>query len=229
MELLSSLQAGASLSQLSFLIIVSAFVLGALHALEPGHGKSIMAVFVMGTNAGLKDALLLGLTIVVSHVSVVLLLGIASIYLVNALNVDMTHDIMSVAGGIILIGVGIWILRKFFHPHEHAIDTKKGIIAIGLSTGLIPCPAALAVLLFSIANNQVYNGLIYVLIFSAGLAVSITSLSVLFVEGKGFIEQYVSSNKINKLPLVSGSMIIVIGIFTLLHPLIEHMAPAIHL
>ncbi|MEZ5334546.1 MAG: sulfite exporter TauE/SafE family protein [Methanolobus sp.] len=216
-------------SELSFLIVVSAFLLGALHALEPGHGKSIMAVFVMGTDADLKDALLLGLTIVVSHVVVVLALGVASIYLVEALNVDMTHDIMSVLGGIILIVVGAWILRKFFHPHEHAIDTKKGVIAIGLSTGLIPCPAALAVLLFSIANNQVYNGLIYVLIFSAGLAIAITSLSVVFVKGKGFIESYVSSTRINKLPLVSGSVIVIIGIFTLMHPFLEHVAPSLHI
>ncbi len=228
MELLS-LATDAMSAELSLVIIISAFLLGALHALEPGHGKSIMAVFVMGTDADLKDALLLGLTIVVSHVVVVLALGVASIYLIDILDVDMTHDIMSVIGGVILIGVGIWILRKFYHPHEHAIDTKKGVIAIGLSTGLIPCPAALAVLLFSIANNQVYNGLIYVLIFSAGLAIAITSLSVVFVKGKGFIESYVSSTKINKLPLVSGSVIVVIGLFTLLHPLLEHVAPSFHI
>ncbi len=227
MELIS-LGSEALSSEISFIIVFSAFMLGALHALEPGHGKSIMAVFVMGTDADLKDALLLGITIVVSHVVVVFALGVASIYLVEALNVDMTHDIMSVVGGVILMGVGIWILRKSYHPHEHPIDRKKGVVAIGLSTGLIPCPAALAVLLFSIANNQVYNGLIYVLIFSAGLALAITSLSVLFVKGKGYIESYVSSTKINKLPLISGSVIIVIGLFTLLHPLLEHAAPALH-
>ena len=228
MDILSMATEGL-FSEFSFFIIASAFLLGALHALEPGHGKSIMAVFVMGTDAKLKDALLLGMTIVVSHVIVVLALGVASIYLVKALNVDTTHDIMSVVGGVILIGVGAWILRKYFHPHEHAIDTKKGVIAIGLSTGLIPCPAALAVLLFSIANNQIYNGLIYVLIFSVGLAIAITSLSVIFVKGKGFIESYVSSTKINKLPLVSGSVIVVIGIFTLLHPFLEHVAPSLHI
>ena len=209
---------GAMPSELSILIGASAFLLGALHALEPGHGKSVMAVFVMGTDANLKDALLLGITIVVSHVVIVLALGVASIYLVELLDVDLTHDIMSVVGGIILIAVGIWILRNFYHHHEHTVDTKKGVVAIGLSTGLIPCPAALAVLLFSIANNQVYNGLIYVLIFSAGLAIAITGLSVLFVKGRGFIERYMGSKSINKLPLVSGTIIIVIGLFTLLHP-----------
>lgn len=228
MELLS-LGTNVISSDLNLLIVISAFLLGALHALEPGHGKSIMAVFVMGTDADVKDALLLGLTIVFSHVIVVMALGVASIYLVETLNVDVTHDIMSLLGGAILIAVGVWILRKFYHPHEHVIDTKKGIIAIGLSTGLIPCPAALAILLFSISNDQVYNGLFYVLVFSTGLAIAITSLSIVFVKGKGFLEVYVSSKSISRLPLVSGSLIIVIGLLTLLHPIMEHLAPGIHI
>lgn len=52
-----------------------------MHAFEPGHGKSVMAVFVMGTDATVKDATLLGLTVVFSHVIVVILLGVASIFL----------------------------------------------------------------------------------------------------------------------------------------------------
>jgi nickel/cobalt transporter (NicO) family protein len=213
-------------SEISLLFIISAFVLGALHALEPGHGKSVMAAFVMGTDAELKDASLLGLTVVFSHVVVVILLGIASIFLIGALNVDATHEVMSLIGGIILIVVGFWIVRKYYHPHhhhEHNIDTKKGVVAIGLSTGLIPCPAALAVLLFSISNNQLYNGLTYVLIFSAGLAISITLLSVLFVKGRGFIQSYMSNNNINKIPLLSGVIIIAIGLFTLLQPILEYI------
>lgn len=206
--------------------MLSAFALGALHAFEPGHGKSVMAVFVMGTDATVKDATLLGLTVVFSHVIVVFLLGIASIFLLNALNIDATHDIMSVVGGIILMVVGGWIIRKYYHPHQHPvheIDTKKGVVAIGLSTGLIPCPAALAVLLFSIGNNQIYSGLTYVLIFSAGLAIAITLLSVLFVKGRGFIQRYMSNQAVNKIPLVSGAIIIIIGIYTLLHPLTEYL------
>lgn len=214
------------LSDMNLVLIISAFLLGALHALEPGHGKSVMAVFVMGTDANLKDALTLGLTVVFSHVIVVISLGVASIYLVRTLSVDITHDIMSLIGGAILIGVGAWILRRFYHHHEHdhnhQIDTRKGVIAIGLSTGLIPCPAALAVLLLGIATNQVYNGLLYILVFSTGLALSIVCLSVLFVKGRGFLQSYVGSSKLEKLPLASGSIIIVIGLFTLLHPLMEH-------
>jgi ABC-type nickel/cobalt efflux system permease component RcnA len=222
MNLISGITAVTS--EMSLMFIISAFILGALHALEPGHGKSVMAAFVIGTDAELKDASLLGLTVVFSHVIVVVLLGIVSIFLIGALDVNRTHEVMSLIGGIILVGVGLWMVRKYYHPHhhhEHSIDTKKGVVAIGLSTGLIPCPAALAVLLFSIANNQLYNGLVYVLIFSAGLAISITILSALFVKGRGFIQSYMGSNAINKIPLLSGTIIIVIGLFTLLQPVFE--------
>lgn len=208
--------------ELNFLFITSAFILGALHALEPGHGKSVMAIFVMGTDADLKDALLLGLTIVISHVTVIIALGILSVYLLKTLNVDLTHDIMSLIGGILLIVVGIWIIRKFIHKHEHTVDLKKSVVAIGLSTGLIPCPAALALLLLGISNNQIYAGLVYVLIFSLGLAFSIVVMSTVFVKSRNVLKRYVHSSKINKLPLISGFIIILIGIFTFIHPFIEH-------
>ena len=101
--------------------------------------------------------------------------------------------------------------------------TQKGAVAIGLSVGLISCPAALAVLLFSLANNQLYNGLIYVLIFSAGLEISITIQSVLFVKGKGFIQRYMKNDTIKKIPLISGFIIILIGLFTISQTIIEYL------
>jgi ABC-type nickel/cobalt efflux system permease component RcnA len=202
---------------------LTAFMLGFMHALEPGHGKSVMAAYILGTGASLRDALLLGLTVVVSHTSIVFALGILSIYLVGTLSSEMTHDIMSVVGGGILIAVGIWILKNYFHPHEHKIDTKKGVLAIGLSAGLVPCPAALAVLLFSITSGNIHNGLVYVFIFSLGLALSISLLSALFVRGKQFIEKYVQSKNINKLPLISGIVIVLIGIYTISHPVLKNI------
>ncbi len=202
---------------------LTAFVLGFMHALEPGHGKSIMAAYVLGTKATLKDALLLGLTVVASHTSIVFILGILSIYLIGTLSSEITHDIMSILGGGILLIVGLWILKNYFHPHEHKIDTKKGIFAIGLSAGLVPCPAALAVLLFSISSGNIYDGIIYVIIFSLGLALSISLLSALFVRGKQFIKKYVQSNNINKLPLFSGIVILCIGVYTISHPILEHL------
>lgn len=103
------------------------------------------------------------------------------------------------------------------------------MIAIGLSTGIVPCPAALAVLLFSIANGQFYNGIVYVLVFSAGLAISITLLSVLFVKGKDFIQNYVGSKTINKIPIVSGTIITFIGLLTLSQVMVSYLMPFFHI
>jgi nickel/cobalt transporter (NicO) family protein len=207
-----------SLISSSIIYIASAFGLGALHALEPGHGKSVIAAFVMGTDAKLKDTWLLGLIVVFSHVVVVLLLGVVSIFILGAFDTGTTQNIMGLIGGSLLILVGIWILRRYSHHyhHEHGIDTGKGVVAIGLSTGLVPCPAALGVLMFSLANNQTYDGIIYVLIFSAGLAISITLLSMFFVKGKGILQNYMGNKTVNKIPLVSGSIIIIIGIYTMI-------------
>ncbi len=202
---------------------LTAFTLGFMHALEPGHGKSIMAAYVLGTNANLKDALLLGLTVVLSHTSTIFALGMASIYLIGSMSLEMTHDLMSLIGGTILLIVGIWILKNYMYPHEHNLNTKKGILAIGLSAGFVPCPAALAVLLFSITNGNIYDGLNYVIVFSLGLAFSISLLSALFVRGKLYIDKYVQNKNFNKLPLMSGIIILLIGIYNLSHPLLEYL------
>ncbi|ACV25148.1 HoxN/HupN/NixA family nickel/cobalt transporter [Methanocaldococcus fervens] len=206
---------------MNLLYTVTAFILGMLHALEPGHGKSVIAAYILGTKSDLKDAILLGTTITISHTAVIFLLGILSLYLVEKLNIDLVHDMMSVVGGLILIAVGVWIVRHYFHPHEHNVDTKKGVIALGLSAGLVPCPAALAVLLLSISSGNLIDGLIYVAIFSVGLAISLTGLAVAFVESKELIKKYIGSRKITKLPLITGGIIISIGIYTAIHPIIE--------
>ncbi len=207
---------------MNLLYAVTAFILGMLHALEPGHGKSVVAAYVLGTKADIKDAILLGATITISHTAVIFLLGVLSLYLLESLNVDLVHDMMSIVGGLILIAVGVWIIRHYFHPHEHKVDTKKGVIALGLSAGLVPCPAALAVLLLSISSGNLIDGLIYVAIFSIGLAISLTGLAVAFVESKELIKKYIGSKKITKLPLISGSVIILIGLYTMFHPIVEH-------
>ncbi|GEM_PF-3701211 len=103
------------------------------------------------------------------------------------------------------------------------------MIVIGLSTGIVPCPAALAVLLFSIANGQFYNGIVYVLVFSAGLAISITLLSVLFVKGKDFIQNYMGNKTINKIPIVTGTIISIIGLLTFSLPILGHLMPFFHI
>ncbi|XRP97734.1 sulfite exporter TauE/SafE family protein [Methanocaldococcus sp. 16A] len=206
-----------------FLYAITAFILGMLHALEPGHGKSVLAAYILGTKTALKDAILLGITITISHTAVIFLLGILSLYLLTNLNVELVHDMMNILGGIILITVGIWIIKSYLHPHEHKIDAKKGIIAIGLSAGLVPCPAALAVLLLSITLGDLFGGLFYVAIFSIGLALALTTLAVMFVKSKEFIQKYIRSKKISKIPLISGGIIILIGLYTLSHSILHYL------
>ncbi|NPA62503.1 MAG: sodium:proton antiporter [Methanococci archaeon] len=208
---------------MELLYAITAFILGMLHALEPGHGKSVVAAYILGTKADLKDAVLLGTTITISHTAVIFLLGILSFFLLESLNIDVVHDVMSVVGGVILILVGMWIIKQYIKPHEHKIDTKKGVIALGLSAGLVPCPAALAVLLLSLSSGNLIDGLMYVAIFSVGLAISLTGLAAAFVESKELIKKYVGNRNISKLPLISGSVIILIGLYTILHPVFEHL------
>jgi len=80
------------------------------------------------------------------------------------------------------------------------------------------------IILLSIVRGDILNGLIYLIVFSVGLALSLTTLSTLFIKSKEFIQKYAGSRKINKLPLISGTIIILIGVYTLGHPILEFIS-----
>ena len=67
-------------------------------------------------------------------------------------------------------------------PSTTTTPGRRGILAMGASAGLIPCPSALVVLLGAIAQHQVALGLLLIVAFSAGLAATLTALGVLVVK-----------------------------------------------
>jgi len=104
------------------------------------------------------------------------------------------------------------------HIHSHlppGVDgpvTWRSLLALGISGGLVPCPAALVLLLSAIALGNAGLGLVLVLAFSAGLAIVLTGLGLLLVYAKRLFKQVPSQRRLVKiLPVVSALCIILIG------------------
>jgi ABC-type nickel/cobalt efflux system permease component RcnA len=97
------------------------------------------------------------------------------------------------------------------HHHEHDLTTK-GIVAMGASAGLIPCPSALVVLLGAIAQHQIALGLLLITMFSLGLAGTLTGLGLAVVYArKRTTRLNVSSRLVTALPAVSALVILGAG------------------
>jgi len=108
------------------------------------------------------------------------------------------------------------------HPHSHADApgdlTWRGLLGMGASAGLIPCPSALVVLLGAISQHQVPLGLLLMTAFSVGLAATLTGLGLGVVYARGFLSRLnFGSGIAAALPSLSAVVIVVAGLVLTAH------------
>ncbi len=220
--------------------LLAAFVaagLGALHAMEPGHGKTIVAAYLVGSKGTARHALWLGIIVTVSHTAGVYLLGAVTLYAQKYIMPDRLYPFLSVISGILIAGMGIYILLKrllgddFSHSHGPGGHThgpfwrsepskpsseklgKKQLLVLGITGGIVPCPAALVVLLSAVALHRVGFGLFLIVAFSLGLAAVLIGMGLVAVyAGKLLAKVPVEGNLVRLwMPAASAAMITVLG------------------
>ncbi|HYI18619.1 MAG TPA: sulfite exporter TauE/SafE family protein, partial [Solirubrobacteraceae bacterium] len=175
------------------LLLLAAFGWGAVHALSPGHGKAMVAAYLVGTRGTARQAVALGATVTVTHTAGVALLGVVALTLSQYVLPEDLYPWLNLAAGLLVLGVGAAVLRgrvvrkrhhHHHHDHSHAPQdtlSARGLVAMGVSAGLIPCPSALVVLLGAVAQHQIALGLLLIVAFSAGLAATLTALGLAVV------------------------------------------------
>jgi len=245
------------------LAIVFSLVWGAMHALTPGHGKTIAGVYLAGAHASCRHALILGLATTLSHTAVVFVLAIVG-YTMRGMFTYPTWLEGAGAAVILLVGfnqirIGLLGLIGMGHSPEHGSDhgdadsheedpghahthgfffrhthgpaaggsgapkgTLSSLMAIGVSGGMVPCPAAIVLLLLSWQLRVPGLGIACLLGFGVGLAVTLVGVGLLAVSGRNLLMQWLD-RKISHgasrlveswLPILGG--VILIGMGTLL-------------
>ena len=105
-----------------------AFVLGAAHALTPGHGKTIVAAYLVGSRGTLKHAAFLGAMVTFTHTVSVFLLGMATLFLFQYVVPENITRVLGAISGVSIVAIGAWMLYKRMrgtghtHTHEHSHD-----------------------------------------------------------------------------------------------------------
>jgi nickel/cobalt exporter len=222
---------------LSVLVILAslaaALFWGAAHALSPGHGKTIVTAYLIGKRGTARDAALLGAIVTLTHTIGVFALGLVTLGLSQWIVPDRLYPWINLTAGLLVVSIGLTVLRSRFrharhdhdhhHHHEHEL-TRRSLLAVGVSGGLLPCPSALVVLLAAISLHRVAFGLILIVAFSTGLALSITGLGLLAVLAKRvFARRSFDGVLIRALPAVSAAVILVAGI-----AMTAHAIPKVH-
>mgnify|MGYP001560565243 CR=1 FL=1 len=204
--------------------LIGAFVLGAGHALSPGHGKAMVAAYLVGSRGKVIHAVFLGLIVTLTHVASVVLLGIAALFLSEYF---MPQTLLPWLGGIsgaMIFLIGYWMLAKkalhnidHSHHHHHPDPGKQGIsfgslLSMGIAGGMVPCPSALVVLLLSLSFSRAAEGLVLIFFFSLGLAAVLILVGILTVTASKFSEKFSETRTwIQRLPVFSAGVIMVIG------------------
>jgi|SRR5689334_3229798 len=242
--------------------IAVAFWLGAMHALEPGHGKTIVAAYLVGSRGNMRHAALLGATVTFTHTISVFLLGLGTLLLSSYIVPDKIIPVLGVASGASIVVIGGWLLyrrwRAFRHElahargehhhhhhghnhHDHAhhhhhdhdhdhhhphVDehghshvppgeiTFGSLMALGASGGLVPCPAAMVLLLSAIAIGRVGLGLVLLFAFSLGLAGVLMAIGMLVIYAKSWLPEsakHAQHPVLRFAPVASAFIILCVG------------------
>ncbi|MEA2363434.1 MAG: nickel/cobalt transporter (NicO) family protein [Thermoleophilaceae bacterium] len=214
------------------LLLLAAFGWGALHALSPGHGKAMVAAYLVGTRGRSRHAIALGATVTVTHTIGVFALGGVTLALSQYVLPEDLYPWLTLISGLLVVVIGIGVLRsrvlKARHAHAHHHDhhdhehhhehdhhhelSWKGLLGMGTAAGLIPCPSALVVLLAAISQHEVALGLLLITAFSLGLAATLTGLGLVVVSARKLIPPGLAAGRLAAvLPAASALLIVGVG------------------
>jgi len=248
-------------SKLSFWVLLSATLiaagLGALHALEPGHGKTIVAAYLVGSRGTARHAVLLGLVVTGAHTAGVYLLGIVTLYASRYIVPEQLYPWLGAISGLSIAGLGIFIFLRHWtgetgahahapgEQHSHwflsiftqstraeaaraepanpvapssvstpaAAPSLRELCMLGITGGIVPCPAALVVLLSAFSLHRVGFGLFLITAFSVGLAFVLVIIGLTMVYAKRVLSSRVRAGApaLRYLPFVSSAFMVILG------------------
>jgi nickel/cobalt exporter len=216
--------------RLSALVILAslgaAFFWGMAHALSPGHGKTIVAAYLVGQRGTPWHAAALGLIVTVTHTIGVFALGLITLALSQLIVPEQLYPWLNLVSGLLVVAIGAAVFRSRYrhqrahshghhhhHHHEHGAPGRRSLVAVGISGGLLPCPSALVVLLAAISLHRVAYGMLLIVAFSAGLALSITGIGLVAVFAKRLFRRASFEGRLVRLlPAASALVILAAGL-----------------
>ena len=160
-------------------LIAAAFGFGLLHALLPGHGKSVLASYYAG-DGRLAGAIGSSVILILTHVgsAVVLVLG-GFVILQRTIGGAGRAPALEHASQVLIVLIGLWLLWRALRSSSHGHDRSAAALAV--VTGLVPCPLTTFIMTYAVANGLLVSGLVLSGTFAAGMIVTVAAFPLLAV------------------------------------------------
>ena len=215
---------------------VSILFLGCLHALEPGHGKTFLLAYSVGQRLDFRKISTLTLGLLLSHFLTLSLLSILFNILLSEIAEKFLHDFSHWFAPLIIFSFGIFVIIRATYKNKHKHNANcghdhgkfsrskiKNPFSVGILTGLMPCASSLAVVMISGINENILSMLYFICIYVLGIALVLFFIVSLFsFTKKLFLSKIESVEKKINLDLVSGYLIVLVGIIYLSYNLGSH-------
>ena len=214
-----------------FFGMLLAIILGALHSIAPGHGKSIMAVLALAENGRRREIYRLGLTMGATHTSGVFILGTLLIVSSNLVPSSVI-PILGITSGSLIVSLGLFYILRFIrheklhrgddqhHHHGHSVSARR-IAILGIIGGMVPTPTALTVMVGSAALGSAWYGVLLVVSYGVGMTLVLTLagrvLERVYRYVEGVAESKSSAAKLLKIvPVGAATLQVLAGSFLVL-------------
>ena len=218
------------------LTITSIFLLGCLHALEPGHGKTFLLAYTVGGKLDFQKIALLTLSLLVSHFIVLTIIAIIFNLILTEVANSILHEFSHWLAPIIILSFGSFILGRAIykikhvhsdncgHNHGNFEDTRiENPITVGILTGILPCASSVAVVMMTGMNPSMISIIRFILIYVLGIALILFLIVLTFNFTKNIVIEKFNNLKINiNQELLSGSLILGVGFIYLAYNLTGH-------
>lgn len=220
-----------------------------MHALEPGHGKSFIASYMLGQKLRVRGLLNMLGSMLVSHFLLLAVLALAVKYLFQGVSQGTLLSVQEWVAPAIIFGFGLYLLIRYRnaapegdcscghhhhdhdavldhdHTHHHEEKKERNPALVGFITGLIPCPSALAPVLLS-ATASFANVLWFIGIYVVGMILVLGAFVAAFYAGRSVAGDALErvGKRVN-LNLVSAVLIMAVGVTYFVLNLSAHMSP----
>jgi len=218
------------------LTITSIFLLGCLHALEPGHGKTFLLAYTVGGKLNFQKIVLLTFSLLISHFFVLTIIAIIFNLLLTEVTNSILHEFSHWVAPAIIISFGCYIIlgsiykKRHLHQDDCAHNHKKfhnskieNPITVGILTGILPCASSLAVVMMTGMTPSIISIIRFILIYVLGIALVLFLIILTFNFTKNLIIKKFNIIKIDiNQELLSGCLILGVGFIYLTYSLAGH-------
>ena len=169
-------------------MMAAGFVFGMVHALMPGHGKSVLVSYHLGRPSRLVDGVVTGTLLALTHVGIAVVFVLAGVAVISrSLAAGGRAPAFEAASAAMITLIGAFLIYRSLRPAPHAHHGDGRTLAI--ATGFIPCPLTTFILTYALVHNKLAVGLAAVVAMLGGVIVTLVTFAVSAVVAR---ERFVS-------------------------------------